>query len=75
MTLSNEKIDKVYIFNYLGSIISKYGGSSEDDKSRIAKSQGVFFTVEKVWKNWEISLGTKIRILEATMVTVVKYGF
>ena len=30
MTLGNEKIDQVGSFTYLGSIISKDGGSSED---------------------------------------------
>jgi hypothetical protein len=36
----------VVSFTYLGSIISKDGGSSEDVKSRIAKAQA-FFTLEK----------------------------
>ena len=44
----NEKIDQNGSFTYLGSIISKDGGSSEDVKSKIAKVQGVFFfTVKK----------------------------
>ena len=30
-------------FTYVGSNISKDGGSSENVKSRIAKAQGVFF--------------------------------
>ena len=42
LTLGNEKIDQVGSFTYLGSIISKDGGGSEDVKSRIAKAQGVF---------------------------------
>ena len=33
VTLGNEKIDQVGSFAYLGSIISKYGGSSEDVKT------------------------------------------
>ena len=74
MTLGNEKIDQVDSFTYLGSIISREGGSSEDVKSRIAKAQGVFFAIKKVWKNRKISLQTKIRILEGTVMTVVKYG-
>ena len=51
MTLGNEKIDQVGSFSYLGSIISKDGGSSEDVKSRIARAQGVFSQLKKVWKN------------------------
>ena len=42
VTLGNEKIDQVTSFTYLGSIISKDARSSEDVKSRIAKTQGVF---------------------------------
>ena len=41
VTLGNEKIDQVCSFSYLGSIISKDSGGSEDVKSRIAKAQGV----------------------------------
>ena len=45
--LGNEKIDQVSSFTYLGSIISKEGGSSEHVKSRIAKAQGVFSQLKK----------------------------
>jgi hypothetical protein len=74
VTLGNKKINQVGSFTYLGSIISKDGGSSECVKSRIGKTQGVFSLLKKVWKNRKISLQTKIRILEARMMTVVKYG-
>ena len=70
----DEKIDQVGTFTYLGSIISKDGGSSEDVKSRIAKAESVFFTVKKAWKDRKISLQTKIRILEGTVMAVVKHG-
>ena len=42
-----EKIDQVSSFTYLGSIISKDGGNSEDIKSRIAKAQSVFSQSKK----------------------------
>jgi hypothetical protein len=74
VTLGYEKIDQVDSFTYLGSIISKDGGSCEDVKSRIDKAQGVFSRLKKVWKNRKISLLTKIRISEAAVMTVVKYG-
>ena len=47
LTLGNDKIYQAGSFTYLGSIISKDSGSSEDVESRIAKAQGVFFTVKK----------------------------
>ena len=74
VTLGTEKIDQVDIFTYIRNIISKDGGSSEDVKSRIAKARGVFSLLKKVGKNRKISLLTKIRILEAIVMTVVKYG-
>jgi len=43
VTLGNDKIDRVDSFTYLGSIISKDDGSSEDVKNRTAKTQGVLF--------------------------------
>ena len=72
--LGNDKIDQVDSFPYLGSILSKDCVCSDDVKCRIAKAQGVFSQLIKVWKNRKISLQTKIRILEATEMTVVKYG-
>ena len=42
VTLVNKKIDQVGSFTYLGSNISKDGGSSEDARSRIAKVQDIF---------------------------------
>ena len=73
LKMGDKKINHADSFTYLGSMISKDVGSSEDVKSRIDKAQGVF-SVKKVWKNRKISLQTKIRILEATVMTVVKYG-
>ena len=71
--LGNKQIDQVDTFTYLGSIISKDCGSNKDVKSRIAKAQGVFSQLKKVWKNRKIRLPSKIRILKATVMTVVKY--
>ena len=47
VTLGNGKTHQVGSFTYLGSIISKDGGISEDVKSRIAKAQGVFSRLKK----------------------------
>ena len=74
LTLGNKRIDQVDSFTFLGNIISKDGGSIEDVKSRIAKAGGISSLLKKVWKNRRISLQPKIRILEATVMTAVKYG-
>jgi len=52
----------------------KDDGGSEDVKSRIAKPEGVFSQLKNVWKDRKKSLQTIVRILEATVMKVVKYG-
>ena len=49
-TLGNVKIGQVDRSAYLGSIISKDGGRSEDVISRIAKPQGIFSQLKKELK-------------------------
>ena len=47
----------------------------EDVTSRISKARGLFLQLKKkVWKNWKISVGSKIRLLEPTVMRVIKYG-
>ena len=72
-TFDNGKIDQVDSLTYLDSNTSKDGGCNEDAKSRIAKVKGVFFVIEKVWKKRKISLRTNIIILEAKLMTLIKY--
>ena len=74
MTTGNEKIDQVSSFTYIGGIISKDGGSRENIESGIPRAHDVSSESKRVWKNRKMSLQTKIRILEATVMTVVKYG-
>ena len=42
-------------------------------KSSIAKALGISSQSKNIWKNGKISLRTTIKILEATVVTVVKH--
>ena len=72
--LGNDKINQVDSLTYIVSIMSKDAGSSENVKNRIAKAQGVSSQLKKVWKNRKASLQARIKILEATVMTVIKYG-
>ena len=53
VTLGSEKIDQVLNFTFLGGIVSKDCGSSEDVKSKITKAQGAFLMVEKKFEKEE----------------------
>jgi hypothetical protein len=45
LQLGEEEIEEVEEFVYLGSIISKRGGSHEDITARIKKAKATFFTI------------------------------
>ena len=45
--MGNEKVDSMYSFIYLGIIINKDDGCSENVKSRIAKPQDIFSQFKK----------------------------
>jgi len=74
VALGNEKILEVDSFTYLGSIINKDVEGSEDVRSRILKAHGIFPQVKNVRKSRRRRLQTRIGVLEATVITVVKYS-
>ena len=47
LTLGNDNIDRVGRLTYQSRIISKDGGSSEDVKGSIVKTQGLFIQLKK----------------------------
>ena len=55
-------------------LLAKRVGGLKMFKRRLANAHGVFYSFKKVWMNRKIILPTKIRILEATVMTVVKCG-
>ena len=69
--LDNKRFDQVDNFTYLGSITNNDGRCSEDIKRRITEVQSVFHGRKEFEIIGEISLRTKIRLLEATVMTVV----
>ena len=47
--LGGEELEEVDSFTYLGSIISKQGGTEEDIGARIGKARAVFLTLKNIW--------------------------
>jgi len=65
--LENTEIEKVGSFVYLGSVVSENGGTEEDVASRIKKVNGVFVQLYPVWRNHNISISVKIRIINTNV--------
>ena len=56
VTIEGTAVEDVSEFLYLGSKISKTGGTDEDIKARIKKAQQAFAILRPVWKSTAISL-------------------
>ena len=61
-------------FTYLGSEVSKYGGTDEDIRNRINKARHAFNTLRPIWRATSLSLPNKIRIFGTNVESVLLYG-
>ncbi|KAK3773949.1 hypothetical protein RRG08_066156 [Elysia crispata] len=66
--------EEVSEFTYLGSIIDGKGGTGADIKTRICKAQAAFGLLNKVWKDRNISMRTKIRLFQSNVKSLLLYG-
>ncbi|RUS91574.1 hypothetical protein EGW08_000689 [Elysia chlorotica] len=69
-----ENIKEVDKFVYLGSIVSKDGGTDEDIRSRINKARHAFRTLRSVWSSSALAQHNKIRIFNSNVKSVLLYG-
>ena len=72
--LQQENIKEVDKFVYLGSVVSKDGGTDEDIKSRINKARHAFNTLRPIWRSAALSPRNKIRIFNTNLKSVLLYG-
>ena len=71
---NGDELEDVDSFVYLGAVLDKHGGSDADMSARIFKAQGVFKNLGKVWNSRYISRQTKMKILNASVKSVLFYG-
>ena len=51
VTIGGEELEEIEQFTYLGSVISKTGGTDEDINARICKARQAFAMLKPVWKS------------------------
>ena len=69
-----EKIKQVYRFKYLGYIITSDGRCDTEIKRRIAMAKDSFSKMSPIFKNHNISMITKFRVLKAYVWSILLYG-
>jgi len=68
ITLNGEPLEETYSFTYLGSTISKNGGTEE---ARIQKARVAFIMLRKFWRAKQIKINTKLRIFNSNVKAVL----
>ena len=74
ITVVGEHVKEVESFVYLGSVVDKKGGTDQDVKARVGKARGAFVLLKKIWGSTEISTGTKLRIFNSNVKSMLLYG-
>jgi hypothetical protein len=73
-SIEDTEIEEFESFVYLGSVVSKTGGTEEDISSRIKKANGVFVQLYRIWRNHNISKRIKIQIFNMNIKSVLLYA-
>src|SRR5215213_7395442 len=73
-SVDGEDIEVVENFILLGSIIDNNGQCEQEVRRRIAMGRKSFIKLEKIMKDRDVSLRTKIRIVYAMVFPVFLYG-
>ena len=74
LKLGEREIEEVQHFTYLGSVVSKGGGTEEDVNSRIRKARHAFIILRNIWKSSNISRNTKLKIFNSNVKSILLYG-
>ena len=71
--ISGEKLETVQSFKYLGAIVTDEG-SRPEILSRIAQATGALANLKVIWKDKNITLSTKIRLLRSLIMSIFLYA-
>ena len=74
LSIDTQAVEDVDEFVYLGSKISKDGGTDEDVKARIRKAQHAFTILRPVWRSTAITANTKLRLFGSNVKSILLYG-
>ena len=73
ITVNGQKLETVSKFKYLGSVITDEG-SKPEIISRIAQTTAAMTTLKPIWKNKNITLRSKIRLMQSLVMSIFLYA-
>ena len=74
VSVAGGRIEEVDEFTYLGSIVSKKGGTDEDIQARIGKARQAFAMLKPIWRSTALTTKTKLRVFGSNVKAVLLYG-
>ena len=72
--MEDQDIEEVDSFVYLGSTVTRTGGTLDDVALKINKVNAAFMALRNVWKNRSISRSTKLKIFRGNVKSILLYG-
>ena len=74
IAIDGEILEKVLDFVYLGSCKTSDGDCKEDISRRIARAKAKMLELENIWKDKDLSVPLKIKIMKVLVWTTLNYG-
>jgi len=74
ITIQGTPVEEVNTFVYLGALVTKDSNSTLDLKAKLAKGQGILSSLKTLWKNHNIRICTKVKLLTALVWPVASDG-
>ena len=71
--IGGQKLETLQSFKYLGSVVTDEG-SKQDILSRIAQTTGALTKLKTIWKDKNIALSSKIRLMRSLVISIFLYA-
>ena len=71
--IGGQKLETVQSFKYLGSVVTDEG-SKQEILSRIARTIGALTKLKTIWKDKNIALSSKIRLMRSLVISIFLYA-
>ena len=74
IAIQNKEVERVEHFKYLGSITTQNGFCTKDINARLAMGKQRMIQLENIWKDKNISMALKLKLLKCLIWTFMTYG-
>ena len=64
MEVSDEQVDEVEEFVYLGALLDKEGGATKVIQQRLHKARQAFYRLQRIWDTGKIDRKTKVQLFK-----------